>query len=56
MEQLANRLDSINRAVGLTVRWLAIAMVLVQFGVVVLRYVYGISSIATIPPIEKPIT
>ncbi len=46
MEFLANRLDSINRAVGSTVRWLAILMVLVQFGIVVLRYVYGFSSIA----------
>ena len=46
MEQLANRLDMINRGVGVTVRWLAIAMVLVQFTIVVLRYVYGVSSIA----------
>ncbi|MDF1670718.1 MAG: TRAP transporter small permease subunit [Roseovarius sp.] len=46
MERLANHLDSVNRTVGITVRWLAIAMVLVQFGIVVLRYVYGVSSIA----------
>ena len=42
---LADRLDQINRAVGAAVRWLALAMVLVQFGTVVLRYVYGISFI-----------
>ena len=46
MERLADHLDSVNRMVGSVVRWLAIAMVLVQFGIVVLRYVYGVSSIA----------
>jgi TRAP-type mannitol/chloroaromatic compound transport system permease small subunit len=46
MEQLAETLDRINRGVGRMVRWLALTMVLVQFGVVLLRYVYGISFIA----------
>lgn len=46
MEVLADRLDLINRAVGRVVRWLALIMVLVQFAIVVLRYVFGISSIA----------
>jgi len=46
MQELASWLDGINRAVGRVVRWLALAMVLVQFAVVLLRYVYGISSIA----------
>lgn len=46
MERLARSLDTVNRAVGLTVRWLALGMVLVQFGVVLLRYVFGVSSIA----------
>ena len=46
MQQLANHLNAINRAVGRVVRWLALMMVLVQFVVVVLRYVYGFSSIA----------
>lgn len=46
MEKLADRLDRLNRAVGATVRWLALAMVLVQFGIVLMRYVYGFSSIA----------
>ncbi|MCR9113921.1 MAG: TRAP transporter small permease subunit [Rhodobacteraceae bacterium] len=46
MDQLAERLDSINRVTGRLVRWLALVMVLVQFGVVLLRYVFGISSIA----------
>ena len=46
MERLVDRLDTINCAVGSTVRWLALAMVLVQFAIVLLRYVFGISFIA----------
>jgi len=46
MEQLADRLDRVNRTVGATVRWLALTMVLVQFGIVLMRYVFGYSSIA----------
>lgn len=45
LDRLADRLDLVNRAVGATVRWLALFMVLLQFAVVVLRYVYGISFI-----------
>lgn len=45
MPRLAAALDQINRTVGATVRWLALVMVLVQFGAVILRYVYGISFI-----------
>lgn len=46
MERFANWLDAINRATGNAVRWLALAMVLVQFAVVLLRYVFGVSFIA----------
>lgn len=46
LTRLADRLDRVNRATGLAVRWLALAMVVVQFGIVVLRYVFGISDIA----------
>lgn len=45
LDRLADRLDLVNRAVGATVRWLALAMVLLQFAVVVLRYVFGISFV-----------
>jgi TRAP-type mannitol/chloroaromatic compound transport system permease small subunit len=45
MERLADRLDLINRAVGAVTMWLALAMVLLQFGIVLLRYVFGISYI-----------
>ena len=46
MTRLAEALDGINRWTGRVVRWLALAMMLVQFAVVLLRYVFGISSIA----------
>ncbi len=46
MERFADRLDTINRAVGSAARWLALLMVLVQICIVVARYVYGVSSIA----------
>lgn len=45
MIAIAQSLDRVNRAVGAAVRWLALALVLVQFGIVILRYVYGISFI-----------
>lgn len=38
-------LDRINAAVGAVVMWFAIGMVLIQFGFVVLRYVFGMSFI-----------
>ena len=46
MQRIADTLDTVNRAVGSAVRWLALVMVLVQFGIVLARYVYGVSSIA----------
>ncbi|MEX0760347.1 MAG: TRAP transporter small permease subunit [Tistlia sp.] len=45
MEVWIGRLDGINRAVGSAVRWLALLMVLLQFAVVLLRYVFGVSFI-----------
>lgn len=44
-DRIADRLDQVNRTVGAVVRWLALFMVLLQFAVVVLRYVYGISFV-----------
>ncbi|GGK38490.1 TRAP transporter small permease subunit [Salinarimonas ramus] len=43
--RIADGLDRINRSVGAVVMWLTLAMVLLQFAVVLLRYVFGISSI-----------
>lgn len=45
LQRIAGLLDYINIAVGLTARWLALAMVLVEFGIVLLRYVFGFSYI-----------
>jgi TRAP-type mannitol/chloroaromatic compound transport system permease small subunit len=41
----AGRIDRLNAAIGRTAAWLCLAVVLVQFAVVVLRYVFGIGSI-----------
>ncbi len=41
----ADAADGVNRAIGLAARWLAVALVLVQFVVVVLRYAYGSSFV-----------
>jgi len=38
-------IDGLNKNVGTAVSWLAVIMVLVQFSIVVLRYVFGIGSI-----------
>ncbi len=42
---LADAADGVNRAIGLSARWLAVLLVLVQFVVVVLRYAYGSSFV-----------
>ena len=46
MGNLVKRLDSINRNVGMVVRWAALLMVLIQFAIVLSRYVFGFSSVA----------
>ena len=45
MLRLADRIDQISTAIGLTVAWLVLVVVVVQFAVVLLRYVFGIGSI-----------
>jgi TRAP-type mannitol/chloroaromatic compound transport system permease small subunit len=44
--RLAGWLDRVNRSIGVIVAWLALAMVLVTFVVVVLRYLFDSGSIA----------
>ncbi|HMQ58245.1 MAG TPA: TRAP transporter small permease subunit [Rhizobiaceae bacterium] len=39
-------MDGIARMTGAVVQWLALAMVLVQFAIVIGRYVFGVNSIA----------
>ena len=43
MRQIINVIDGLNERIGKVVCWLALAMVVVQFTVVVLRYVFGVS-------------
>jgi TRAP-type mannitol/chloroaromatic compound transport system permease small subunit len=43
--RLADGIDAASRVIAQAVKWLAVALVLVQFGVVVLRYAYGMSYI-----------
>lgn len=45
MRTVADLIDAINGRVGRAVAWLTLAMVLVQMGVVIGRYVFGIGSI-----------
>jgi len=45
LASLARAIDAINERIGRTIAWAALAMVLVQFTVVVMRYVFGIGSI-----------
>lgn len=41
----ADRIDRLNAAIGRSVAWLCLFVVVVQFTVVVLRYVFGLGSI-----------
>jgi len=41
-----NRLEAINKMTGLAVSWLTVAMVIITFLVVILRYVFDFGSIA----------
>jgi TRAP-type mannitol/chloroaromatic compound transport system permease small subunit len=43
--QLARIIDAANERIGVTVAWLALALVLVEFTVVLMRYVFGIGSV-----------
>ncbi|MFN3645907.1 MAG: TRAP transporter small permease subunit [Gemmobacter sp.] len=45
MTAIADALDRINRAVGAFALWLSLAMVLLQFAIVVMRYAFGFTSI-----------
>ena len=42
---LARTIDRLNETIGVSVAWLALALVLVEFTVVLMRYVFGIGSV-----------
>ena len=46
MERLIVFIDAVNSRIGRAVSWLVLAMVLVQFAIVVLRYIFGWNHIA----------
>ena len=43
--RLARAIDRLNEALGRTVAWLALILVLLQFVIVVMRYVFGLGSV-----------
>jgi TRAP-type mannitol/chloroaromatic compound transport system permease small subunit len=45
MTALANRIDRLNKAIGRGASWLALAVVLLQFALVVARYLFGLGSV-----------
>lgn len=45
IERICDRIDGVNERIGRVVAWAALAMVLIQFLVVILRYVFGYGSI-----------
>lgn len=45
MAHIADILDGFNKLLGKTLAWLVIGMVLVQFAVVLMRYVFGVGSL-----------
>ena len=45
MRALAGRIDRLNAAIGHAVAWLALAVVLLQFALVVARYLFGLGSV-----------
>jgi len=45
MQTFADRIDRFNTSIGRAVSWLALAVVLLQFSLVVARYLFGLGSI-----------
>ena len=46
MLKFADAVDALNERLAMAIRWLALAMVLIQFVIVIVRYVFGVNSIA----------
>jgi TRAP-type mannitol/chloroaromatic compound transport system permease small subunit len=45
IQGLARAIDRLNETIGVTVAWLALLVVLVEFTVVLMRYVFGVGSV-----------
>ena len=46
MLKFADAVDALNERLAMAIRWLALVMVLIQFVIVIVRYVFGVNSIA----------
>ncbi|MGB0410391.1 MAG: TRAP transporter small permease subunit [Pikeienuella sp.] len=46
LQHIIRVLDGFSQIIGMALRWLALAMVLIQFLIVVARYVFGLSDVA----------
>lgn len=46
MLRFADAVDALNERLAMAIRWLALLMVLIQFTIVIVRYVFGVNSIA----------
>ena len=45
LHAVARAIDALNEGIGVTVAWLALFMVLLEFVVVLMRYVFGVGSV-----------
>ncbi len=45
MKRFADLVDQLNTRLGAVLKWFALLMVLIQFGIVIGRYVFGVNSI-----------
>lgn len=45
MQRIADLIDALNVHLALVVRWFLLVMVLIQFGIVIGRYVFGVNAI-----------
>jgi TRAP-type mannitol/chloroaromatic compound transport system permease small subunit len=45
LQGLARAIDRLNETIGVSVAWLALCLVLVEFTVVLMRYVFGVGSV-----------
>jgi len=45
LHRVARVIDALNEGIGVSVAWLALLMVLVEFVVVLMRYVFGVGSV-----------
>lgn len=45
LRAVANVIDAVNHTIGSALAWLALALVLVQFTLVIMRYIFGLTHV-----------